>query len=70
MKKILFLALLISSFAFATQEPKKVIISFTHEEIQTVYDALGELPAKKVEVLRSRIYFEATKQLTDTVKKK
>lgn len=67
-KVILALAILLMSFG--TQQPKTVSITFTVEEIQLVYDALGELPAKKVEVLRARIVSEANRQLNDTTRKK
>ena len=70
MKKALLLFAVIGLFSFNTQEPKTVTISFTVEELQVVYDALGELPAKKVETIRYKIFTEANKQLADTVKKK
>ena len=70
MKKAILLLTVFASFGFTTQQPKEVVISFTIEELQTVYDALGELPAKKVEAIRGKIYMEATRQLADTVKSK
>ena len=70
MKKAILLFAVFASLSFKTQEAKKVVISFTVDEIQIVYDALGELPAKKVEAIRFKIYTEATKQLADTIKKK
>ena len=39
---------------------------FTIEEVQLIYDALGNLPANKVEVLRSKIVTEANRQMADT----
>ena len=45
-------------------------ITFTVDEIQTVFDALGELPSKKVETIRFKIVQEVQKQLADTTKKK
>jgi hypothetical protein len=69
MKKLLILLFAFALFSFNTQNEKKVTITFSVEEIQTVYDALGELPAKKVEALRMRIALEANKQLADTTKK-
>jgi hypothetical protein len=69
--KLLITALALMLLSFGTQEKTKVVnISFTIEEIQLVYEALGELPAKKVEVLRARIVQEANRQLADTTKKK
>ena len=56
-------------FSFTTQTEKKITLSFSLEEVQTIYDALGELPAKKVEALRMKIATETNKQLTDTIKK-
>lgn len=71
MKKLLVLLAFIGLTSFGTQEqPKTVSITFTVEELQVVYDALGELPSKKVEVIRYKIFTEAQKQLADTIKKK
>ena len=70
MKRLILLLTVFASFSFNTQEPKQVVIAFTVEELQTVYDALGELPAKKVEAIRFKIFTEASKQLADTIKKK
>ena len=69
MKTILSI-LAFTLFSFTTQNEKKVTLSFTLEEVQTIYDALGELPAKKVEALRMKIATETNKQLADTIKKK
>ena len=68
MKAILAI-LALSLFSFTTQTEKKVTLTFSIEEVQTIFDALGELPAKKVEALRAKIAFEANKQLSDTTKK-
>lgn len=68
--KLLITALGLTLLSFGTQQPKVVTMSFTIEEIQVIYEALGELPAKKVEVLRARIVNEANRQLADTTKKK
>lgn len=69
MKKLLIL-LAFGLFSFTTQDDRKVIITFTVDELQLVYDALGELPAKKVENLRAKIIYETQRQLADTTKKK
>jgi len=69
MKKSLLLFAIIGLLSFSTQEPKTVTVTFTVDELQVVYDALGELPAKKVEVIRAKIIYEASRQL-DTTKKK
>jgi len=68
MKTILAL-LAFTLFSFTTQTEKKITLTFSLEEVQTIYDALGELPAKKVEALRVKIATETNKQLTDTIKK-
>lgn len=70
MMKLLITAIALTLLSFGTQQPKTVSITFTVEEIQLVYDALGELPAKKVEALRARIVNEANRQLNDTTRKK
>lgn len=70
MKKTILLFTIIGLLSFNTQQPKTVTITFTLDEVQMVYDALGELPAKKVEALRNKIVLEANRQLSDTTKKK
>ena len=71
MRKITLLLLLTGLLSFTTQEqPKTVTITFTVDEIQTVFDALGELPSKKVETIRFKIVQEVQKQIADTTKKK
>ena len=69
MKTILAL-LAFTLFSFTTQTEKKITLTFSLEEVQTIYDALGELPAKRVEALRMKIATETNKQLADTIKKK
>jgi VanZ family protein len=69
MKKTFLLLSIIGLLSFNTQQPKTVTVTFTVDELQVVYDALGELPAKKVEVIRAKIIYEASRQL-DTTKKK
>lgn len=72
MKKAITIALIIISttlFSFVNQE-KKIKFEFTLEETQLIFDALGELPAKKVEALRGKIIAETQRQLADTIKKK
>jgi len=70
MKKTLLLFAIIGLLSFNTQQPKTVTLTFTLDEVQMIYDALGELPAKKVEALRNKIVIESNRQLTDTTKKK
>jgi len=69
MKKIITL-LAFGLMAFTTQDERKITITFTVDELQLVYDGLGELPAKKVEQLRGKIVYETQRQLSDTTKKK
>lgn len=69
MKKLLIL-FAFGLFGFTTQDERKITITFTVDELQLVYDALGELPAKKVENLRAKIIYETQRQLSDTTKKK
>ena len=69
MKKLLIL-LAFGLFSFTTQDDRKITITFTVDELQLVYDALGELPAKKVENLRAKIIYETQRQLSDTTGKK
>ena len=69
MKTAILALLAFTLFSFTTQTEKKITLTFSLEEVQTIYDALGELPAKKVEALRMKIATETNKQLTDTIKK-
>ncbi len=69
MKTAILTLLAFTLFSFTTQTEKKITLTFSLEEVQTIYDALGELPAKKVEALRIKIATETNKQLTDTIKK-
>lgn len=70
MKKILIAFALIGLLSFNTQEPAKTVtIKFTVDEIQIVFDALGELPSKKVETIRYKIVQEVQRQLADSTKK-
>lgn len=70
MTKLLITTIALTMLSFGTQVEKKVNLSFTVEEVQLIYDALGELPAKRVETLRAKIAYEANRQLADTTKKK
>ena len=70
MRKTFLLLSIIGLLSFNTQQPKTVTLTFTLDEVQMIYDALGELPAKKVEGLRNKIVIESNRQLSDTTKKK
>lgn len=64
MKKSLFALSILALMSFKTQEePKIVKLELTIEEVNLIFEGLGELPAKKSEGLRAKIYQEAKKQL-------
>lgn len=62
MKRTLALAGILALMAFAPQQPKTYKLEFTAEETQTIYDALGELPAKKAEVIRFKLVQQVNEQ--------
>lgn len=70
MKKLIIIICVFFLFSFRTQQQKMITLNLTVEEVQMIYDALGELPAKKVEALRMKIFIETQRQLADTIKKK
>jgi hypothetical protein len=62
MRKLL-LVIFVMLTSFDGQQTKVIKLEFSPEEVQIIFDALGELPAKKTEGLRAKIYNEATKQM-------
>lgn len=62
MKRTLAIACILSLMAFAPQQTKTYKLEFTAEETQTIYDALGELPAKKAEVIRFKLVQQVNEQ--------
>lgn len=66
MKKslIAFSALILMSFK-TQPEPKTVKLELSVEEVNLIFEGLGELPAKKSEGLRAKLYQEAKKQLEE-----
>lgn len=63
MKRTIAIAGILALMAFAPQEqPKTYKLEFTAEETQTIYDALGELPAKKAEVIRFKLAQQVNEQ--------
>ena len=73
MRKFLLLTTTIFILSFSTPNgdaEKNITLAFTLEEVQIVYDALGNMPANKVEQLRMKILVETQRQLADTLKKK
>lgn len=65
---LILIVSLCMSFQTAPSQ-KKLKFEFTVEETQLIYDALGELPAKKVENLRLKILMDSQRQLDTTNKK-
>lgn len=63
MKKSLFAISILCLMSFKTQEPKTVKLELSIEEVNLIFEGLGELPAKKSEGLRAKLYQEAKKQL-------
>lgn len=63
MKKALLTFSLFAMFGFTTQQTKTVKLDLTVEEVNLIFEGLGELPAKKSEGLRAKIYQEAKTQL-------
>lgn len=63
MKKLLLTFSIFCLFGFTTQEPQTVKLELSVEEVNLIFEGLGELPAKKSEGLRAKIYQEAKKQL-------
>lgn len=59
------LIVLLSSFSNFTKgnADKALKFEFTIEEVNTIFEGLGELPAKKSEGLRIKIYQAAQEQL-------
>jgi hypothetical protein len=67
MKRILAALCIIALMAFAP--PKTFHFEFTPEEAQIIFDALGELPSKKVEGIRYKMMQSVAAQ-SDTTKAK
>jgi hypothetical protein len=62
MKRTIAIIGIMALMAFTPQEPKTYKLEFTAEEVQTIYDALGELPAKKAEVIRFKLVQQVNEQ--------
>lgn len=64
MKRTFLAFCILALMSFKTQdEPKTVKLELSIEEVNLIFEGLGELPAKKSEGLRAKIYQEAQKQL-------
>ena len=62
MKRTIAILGILALMAFAPQQAKTYKLEFTAEETQTIYDALGELPAKKAEVIRFKLVQQVNEQ--------
>lgn len=62
MRKTLAILAVLTLASFQPTPPKTFTLELTPDEVQVVYDALGELPAKKVEVIRLKIVQQVNKQ--------
>ena len=69
MKKLLALTTILFLSATPTEQPKQYTFTFTPQETQIIFDALGDLPAKKVEGIRLKI-IQAVNSQNDTTKVK
>jgi VanZ family protein len=63
MKKALTLFAAMAAMSFQPT-PKSYKLELTAQELQVVYDALGELPAKTSEVIRIKIVQQVNQQNT------
>lgn len=61
MKKALTLIVIMALMSFQPS-PKSYRLEFTPQEIQIIYDALGELPAKQTETIRSKLIQQVNEQ--------
>lgn len=61
MKKALTLLSIIALMAFQTS-PKSYKLELTAQEVQIIYDALGDLPAKQTELIRYKLLQQITEQ--------
>jgi hypothetical protein len=66
MRKTLAILAVLTLASFQPTPPKTFTLLLTADEVQVVYDALGELPAKKVEVIRLKIVQQVNKQNEQT----
>jgi hypothetical protein len=54
-KTVVILAAFFMMAFMPAQEPKTYTLEFTAYEVNIIYEALGELPAKREEVIRFKI---------------
>jgi len=73
MRKAAIIAAAIAFMAFVpAEEPKTYTLQFTGDEVNVIYEALGELPAKKAEMIRFKLVQQvnAANQQTEPKKEK
>jgi VanZ family protein len=63
MKKALTLIAIMAAMSFQPAPSYK--LDLTAQEVQIIYDALGELPAKTTEQIRAKIIKQVNQQNTD-----
>lgn len=61
MKKALTLITMMALMSFQPS-PKSYKLELTAQEVQIIYDALGELPAKQTETIRFKLIQQVTEQ--------
>jgi hypothetical protein len=61
MKKTLTLMTIMTLMSFQPL-PKSYKLELTAQEVQIIYDALGELPAKQTETIRFKLIQQVTEQ--------
>lgn len=69
MKKLLAITAILFLSATPAEQPKEYVFRFTQAETEIIFNALGELPAKKVEVIRYKM-MTAVQAQNDTTKVK
>ena len=61
MKKALTLLAIMAAMSFQPA-PKSYKLELTAQEVQIIYDALGELPAKQTETIRFKLIQQVNEQ--------
>jgi hypothetical protein len=59
---LLIFSLIICSIAFTMPQQKTYKLELTTQEVQVIYDALGELPAKVSEGIRAKVAKQVQEQ--------
>ena len=61
---IFFFVMALMSFTLRVQQAKVYKLELTTQEVQVIYDALGELPAKVSEGVRAKVAKQVSEQNT------